>query len=240
MCVRAWSFMAGRTKSPSPPSCPVYPNGDCPLCSLLWQPGGDSRPFHLVRRPVGSVVLRHGLAVEHVFQIRTGRIKLSVADAMGSERAYTMRGAGSLLGLEALLGLPALLDGRVDVESDLAIADPAAFERWLQGAGVPALAVVKHAVAENVRLTAERLLVDGNSEARLARFLLERATNPFLSAWREVARHEAAGLLSMRPETLSRAIRMLQEHGAIGPGLEIRDFESLRRVAKEDGGESAV
>jgi CRP-like cAMP-binding protein len=181
------------------------------------------------------VVLQHGLTIAHVFQVRSGRIKLSVADAMGSERAYTMRGPGSIHGLEALLGLPALLDARVDVEGELAVAEPAAFERWLHSSGVSAVAIVKHVVAENVRLTAERLLVEGNSEARLARFLLEREIDPFLSAWRDVARHEMAGLLSMRPETLSRAIRVLQDRQAIGPGLDIRDIEELRRVAKEDG-----
>jgi hypothetical protein len=146
-----------------------------------------------------------------------------------------MRGAGSILGLEALLGMPALLNARVDIEGDLALVEPAVLERWFENAGVLAVDLVRHVVAENVRLSAERLLVDGNSEARIARFLLERQTNPFLAAWRDVARHEMAGLLSMRPETLSRAVRSLQECAAIGPGLEIRDMEKLRQLAREDG-----
>jgi len=226
--------MADRKQSTPSLACPVFPTGACPLCELLLH-AGERRPFHRVRRAAGSVVLRHGAAVEHVVYVRAGRVKLSVADASGSERAFTMRGEASLLGLEGLLGMAALLDAHADIDSDLTVVEPAAFERWLHDAGVPAVAVVKHVVAENVRLTAERLLVDGNSEARLARFLLERETNPYLSAWREVARHEVAGLLSMRPETLSRAIRGLQERGGVGPGLEIRDLEVLRHVAKEAG-----
>jgi CRP-like cAMP-binding protein len=170
-----------------------------------------------------------------VILVRSGRVKLSVADVTGSERAYAMRGSGSILGMEALLGMPALLNGRVDIEGDLALVEPAALERWLEQSGVLAVEISKHVVAENARLTAERLLVDGNSEARIARFLLERQTNPFLAAWREVARHEMAGLLSMRPETLSRAVRALQEREAIGPGLEIRDVEKLRQIAREEG-----
>lgn len=189
----------------------------------------------MAHRPAGSVVLRHGYAIEHVFLVRTGRVKLSVADVTGAERAYAMRGAGSILGLEALLGMPALLNARVDIEGDLALAEPAVLERWFEQAGVLAVDLVKHVIAENVRLSAERLLVDGNSEARIARFLLERQTNAFLAAWRDVARHEMAGLLSMRPETLSRAVRVLQECEAIGPGLEIRDLEKLRQIAREDG-----
>jgi CRP-like cAMP-binding protein len=205
------------------------------LCSRLTQAGNEGLPFHLVRRTAGSTLLRHGYRIEHVVLVRSGRVKLSVADASGSERAYAMRGAGSILGLESLLGMTALLNGRVDIEGDLGIVEPAVLERWFQTSGVPSIDLIKHVIAENVRLSAERLLVDGNSEARIARFLLERQTNPFLSAWREVARHEMAGLLSMRPETLSRAVRVLQECEAVGPGLDIRDVEKLRQIAREDG-----
>jgi CRP-like cAMP-binding protein len=190
-----------------------------------------------VRRPAGSIVLRHDYRIEHVVLVRSGRVKLSVADASGAERAYAMRGAGSILGLEALLGMPALLNARVDIEGELAIVEPTTLERWFENSGMVGVDLVKHVIAENVRLSAERLLVDGNSEARIARFLLERQTNPFLTAWRDVARHEMAGLLSMRPETLSRAVRVLQDCEAIGPGLEIRDVEKLRTIAREDGAE---
>lgn len=194
----------------------------------------------MVRRASGTIMLRHGFEIDYLFQIQSGRVKLGVADAAGSERASTMRGPGSILGLEALLGLPAQLDARVDVEGEFAMAEPASFERWLAGGKVPLIAIVKHIVAENVRLTTERLLLEGNAESRTARFLLARETNPLLSAWREVARHEVAGLLSMRPETLSRAIRLLQDRRAIGPGLELLDADELRRIAndEENGGNS--
>jgi hypothetical protein len=133
--------------------------------------------------------------------------------------------------------MPALLNARVDIEGELAIVEPTTLERWFESSGMVGVDLVKHVIAENIRLSAERLLVDGNSEARIARFLLERQTNPFLTAWRDVARHEMAGLLSMRPETLSRAVRVLQDCEAIGPGLEIRDVEKLRTIAREDGAE---
>jgi CRP-like cAMP-binding protein len=225
--------MADRKRSSSLAQCPVYGSGQCPLCELLAQPG-EGRPFYVVRRAPDTVMLRHGFNVDHIFQIQSGRVKLAVADANGSERASTMRGPGSILGLEALLGLPAMLDAHVDVEGEFAMAEPANVERWLQSGNEPVTAVVKHVIAENVRLTTERLLLEGNAEARTARFLLERETNPLLSAWKEVARHEVAGLLSMRPETLSRAIRLLQDRQVVGSGLEILDAEELRRIARED------
>jgi CRP-like cAMP-binding protein len=226
--------MAQRKRSAPDYECPVGAPGACPLCSRLTQSGDEGLPFNVVRRPAGSIVLRHDYRIEHVVLVRSGRVKLSVADVTGAERAYAMRGAGSILGLEALLGMPALLNARVDIEGELAIVEPAALERWFETSGMVGVELVKHVIAENVRLSAERLLVDGNSEARIARFLLERQTNPFLAAWRDVARHEMAGLLSMRPETLSRAVRVLQDCEAIGPGLEIRDTEKLRQIARED------
>jgi hypothetical protein len=229
--------MAPRKRSAPDYECPIGAPAPCPLCSRLTHAGSESEglPFQLVRRAAGSIVLRHGYRIEHVVLVRSGRVKLSVADVTGAERAYAMRGAGSILGLEALLGMPALLNGRVDIEGDLGIVEPAVLERWFAGTGVPAVDLVKHVVAENVRLSSERLLVDGNSEARIARFLLERQTNPFLASWRDVARHEMAGLLSMRPETLSRAVRVLQDCQVIGPGLDIRDMDKLRQIAHEDG-----
>jgi CRP/FNR family transcriptional regulator len=226
--------MVERKKSQSTFRCPIVSVGACPLCSLLAQPS-EGRLFHVVKRAPGTIMLRREATIEHVFQIQSGRVKVSVADASGTERTATMRGPGSILGLEALLGLPALLDARVEIEGEFAMAEPAAVERWLQSAGVPVSSIVKHLIAENVLLTTERLLLDGNAEARTARFLLERETNPFLVAWQEGARHEVAGLLSMRAETLSRAIRLLQDRHVIGPGLEILDVDALRRIAKEDG-----
>lgn len=228
-------IMAQRKRSAPDYECPVGAPEACPLCSRISHAVSEGHPFHIVRRAAGSVVLRHGDPVEHVILVRSGRVKLSIADATGSERAYAMRGAGSILGLEALLGMSGLLNGRVDIDGDLALVEPTALERWLGTSGPLAVDIVKHVIAENARLTAERLLVDGNSEARIARFLLERQINPYLTAWRDVARHEMAGLLSMRPETLSRAVRALQDRQAIGPGLEIRDIDKLRRIAHEDG-----
>jgi CRP-like cAMP-binding protein len=229
--------MAQRKRTAPEYECPLGAPGPCTLCSrLLGDELAEGLPLHVLRRAAGSVVLRHGEKIKQVFLVRSGRLKLSVADASGGEHAYAMRGAGSLLGLEALLGIPSLFNARVEIEGELAGIDAFALERHLEASGVLAFDIVKHVVAENVRLATERLLVDGHSEARIARFLLERQTNPFLSAWRDVARHEVAGLLSMRPETLSRAVRALQEREAIGPGLEIRDPDKLRQIARDDAG----
>jgi CRP-like cAMP-binding protein len=208
------------------------------MCALIARSIESGGPFQTSTRASGSVLSHHGSPVEYVQQVRSGRVKLCITDASGAERSYAMRGPGSFIGLEALLGLPAQLDAHADVNSELAIAKVDAFERWLEAASVPPLMLAKHLIAEQVRVTAERVLSDGSSEARAARFALERRTNPYLSAWIAAPRHEVAGLLAMRPETLSRAMRTLQDRGVLGPDFEIRDSDALRRIAKESGASS--
>lgn len=205
------------------------------MCALIARSIEHGGPFQAATRSAGSVLSQHGSAIEHVQQVRSGRVKLSVADASGAERSYAMRGPGSFIGLEGLLGLPAQLDAHADVGCELAIAKVDTFERWLEDQRVPPLMLARHLIAEQVRVTAERVLSDGSSEARAARFALERRTNPYLSAWLGAPRHEVAGLLAMRPETLSRAMRTLQDRGVLGPDFEVRDSDALRRIAKESG-----
>jgi CRP-like cAMP-binding protein len=206
------------------------------LCALIARAIEQGGPFSNVARPAGSVLLHHGSKIEQLFQVRSGRVRLSIVDASGVERSYGMRGAGSIIGLEGLLGVPAQLDAHVEYAAEIAVAKLDAFERWVDEARVPALMLSKHVLAEQVRTTAERVLGDGSSEARTARFALERRTNPYLSAWLGAPRHVVAGLLAMRPETLSRAMRTLQDDKVLGADFEVRDPDALRRIAKESGG----
>ena len=115
------------------------------------------------------------------------------------------------------------------------MAEPAAFDRWLQSSGVPVAAIVKHVIAENVRLTTERLLLDGQRRGP-HRALPARARDEPVSvglAGRRAPRSREPAFDAA--ETLSRAIRLLQDRHVIGPGLEILDVDALRRIAKEDG-----
>jgi CRP-like cAMP-binding protein len=229
------ALMASRSRPPPNAPCPVFAPSACPLCALIARSIEQGGPFSNVSRPAGSVLLHHGGKIEQLFQVRSGRVRLSIIDASGVERAYAMRGAGSMIGLEGLLGIPAQLDAHVDYAAELAVTKLDAFERWIDEARVPALMLTKHVLAEQVRITAERVLGDGSSEARAARFAIERRTNPYLSAWLGAPRHVVAGLLAMRPETLSRAMRTLQDQKVLGQDFEVRDQDAIRRIAKESG-----
>lgn len=216
------------TSQSSLPGCP----GDtfeCAFCGIV--PTGA--PLRSANREGGSVLLRQGAPVDELWCVCSGRVKLSVIDADGAERAYGMRGAGSVLGLEALLGLPALFDAHVEVDAELRTVSPAQFEGWI--ATDPALTehAMKHILAEVVQLGAERKLLDGTAESRLARFLLARDENRFLSAWAGARRHDVAGLLGMRPETLSRAIRGFERQGVVDHEMRVSDAAALRRLARE-------
>jgi CRP/FNR family transcriptional regulator len=200
-----------------------------PFCA-----GTDGPPFRFAQQDVGSVLLRHGAPVRAICCVRSGRVKLSVADASGTERAYAMRGPGSLLGLEALLGLPSLFDARVDVAGEVGFVAPAQLERWIESNPDHAPSVVKRVLAEEVKLASERQLIDGTAEARLARFLLDRENNRFLSAWNHTLRRDVAVLLGMRPETLSRTIRTFRRRGVVDAELKVVDVRALRRLAGEN------
>lgn len=199
-----------------------------PFCS-----GTEGPPFRVVRHDAGSVLLRHGTPVRTVICVQSGRVKLSVTDASGAERAIGMRGPGSLVGLEALLGLPALFDAQVDIAGEIGIVTPAQFERWIGSNPGQAANVVRRVLAEEVKLASERQLIDGTAESRVARFLLDRETNRFLSAWSDVRRQQVAGLLGMRPETFSRTIRAFQRQGVVDRQLRVVDARALRRLARE-------
>lgn len=195
--------------------------------------GTEGPPFRVERREAGTVLLRCGSPVRGVCCVQSGRVRLSVADASGAERAHGMRGPGSLLGLEALLGLTSLFDAQVDVAGDIGVIAPVQFERWMANNPAHWPALVRRVLAEEVKLAAERQLIDGTAESRLARFLLDRETNRFLSAWSGARRQEVAGLLGMRPETLSRTIRTFQRQGVVDAELRVLDSRALRRLAGE-------
>lgn len=199
-----------------------------PFCA-----GTDGPPFRVERCEAGTALSRHGTAVRAIYCVNSGRVRLSVTDARGAERAHGMRGPGSLLGLEALLGLTSLFDARVDITGDIGVIAPAQFERWMANNPAHGPALVKRVLAEEVKLAAERQLIDGTAESRLARFLLDRESNRFLSAWSGVRRQEVAGLLGMRPETLSRTIRTFQRKGVVDTELRVVDSRALRRLAGE-------
>lgn len=173
--------------------------------------------------------------LSRVFVVESGLVMLSFATAHGDEQPCGVRAEGSFIGHEAILGQPARFDARLLVPSVLRVADVDAFGRWLAEAPEAQAATLRAVCVESSKLALERTFICGSTIQRLGRFLVGRETNPLLSSWQRAPRRVLAGLLSMRPETLSRALRTLHDEGLIedGPEIEVRDLDGLAQKVGE-------
>lgn len=193
----------------------------------------DRVPFRRTTAPVGRprALDREG---EPIVVIGRGRVLATVLDASGDELLCTLRTSGMLLGLETLAGLGVSYLLWPLVETEVWTASQDAFEAYLQTAGSPALVTRLAAQSVGVCLR-ERLMLARPTTVRLAQFLLE-VTEAEDDGTAGVAfpRHVIARLLSMRPETLSRTLRRLEEEGALAVdarSLRVLNHGALARVA---------
>src|SRR5687767_12915274 len=154
-----------------------------------------------------------------VIQIRSGRVLATTVDQAGHETLCVLRGAGAVLGLEALDGLvlPYFLWTLSDVELGIAAAGPA--RSWLAAGDHPSQGLLRRSLRELRVCLSERMALHGSATARLARLLLDAAGESDAKAPAHVVlglpKNVLARMLQMRPETLSRVLRKLEEAGAI-------------------------
>jgi CRP/FNR family transcriptional regulator len=167
--------------------------------------------------------------------IESGRVKVFKTTTEGREHILHLLGPG-----DTFNDIPAL-DGRPNAASAMTISDAAI---WV----VPS-AAIRHALESNHELalavidaltTRVRHLVVQIEDlalrsitARLARFLLEQAETPALRH-PAVTRALIATYLATTPETVSRALRTLEETGAIAfdrHRIVISRPELLREIA---------
>ena len=102
---------------------------------------------------------------------------------------------------------------------------------WLDARRTAARIVLDSVLRSGTRERPLRGNADGTAPRRAASWLLENADRRLPGA---MPRRVMAGLLGMRPETLSRALRTLAERGAIRHGratIEILDRPRLRSIA---------
>jgi CRP/FNR family transcriptional regulator len=183
----------------------------------------------------GETLYLEGEPSAGLWLIEVGHVKVYKLTPDGNELILHLLGPG-----DSFNDIPAL-DGRPNPASAAAISDlsawviPAsAIDRALQDDHELALAVIQ-------RLTQQiRHLVDRQEDlalrsvtGRLARFLLEQVNDPKLAA-PAITRALVAGHLATSPETISRALRTLEEVGAIHfdrHRIIIRRPDLLREIA---------
>jgi CRP/FNR family transcriptional regulator len=190
-----------------------------------------------VRRPfaAGELLFLAGEPSAGLWLLERGRVKAYKTTAGGREHVLHLLGPG-----DTFNDTPAL-DGGPNAASAAAITPGVA---WVLGAETLALALAEnHALALGVirglnqRIRQLVLQIEDlalrSVTARLARFLLEQKENPSL-AGPAVTRVLIATHLGTTPETVSRALRTLEESGAIAfdrHRILIREPALLREIA---------
>lgn len=183
----------------------------------------------------GEVLFLAGEPSAGLWIIEAGRIKVFKLTSEGQEHVLHLLGPG-----DSFNDIPAL-DGGPNAASAMAITDGHA---WVLTAAVlqttleenhPFALGVVAGLTQRIRQLAGQIedLALRSVTARLARFLLEQKRNPSL-AGPAVTRVLIATHLGTTPETVSRALRTLEETGAIEfdrHRIIIRNATLLREVA---------
>jgi len=190
-------------------------------------------PFVPRRRGAGAVLHVAGDPVDRVWFIKSGEVL--VTRSTDEERVegtpWAIRRPGSFLGLEGLVRSDHLDSARALGEVTLCGASLDEVRAWLDARRTAAQVLLDAVLHSSVRERPFRGNVDGSAVRRLAAWLVERGSRDSGQPSRKVL----AGLLGMRPETLSRALHALAADGVIAPGrrsIEIRDPSRLRSIAR--------
>jgi CRP-like cAMP-binding protein len=209
---------------------------ECRRCPVGIASGIAERgrcPFVPRKRAAGAVLHVAGEAVERVSFVKRGAVLItrSVDEERVEGTPWAIRRVASFLGLEGLVGAHHLDSARAMTDVTLCSATLHAVEAWIESRRTAARILLDSALRSGTRERPLRGNADGTAPRRAASWLLENADRRLPGA---VSRQVMAGLLGMRPETLSRALRTLAERGVIRHGratIEILDRARLRSIA---------
>ncbi len=205
----------------------------CQTCKLGAASIPEECPFHETRRPPGTVLLAEGEKPDVVWYLRRGRVALGSVTESGADSSCAVRGPETLLGLEVLLGDPVPYQVWTLTDVVLCAIDAGQFRSWTGSLQTPMGAVLDLTLREAARRIADRQALEGTAVQRIARFLVASYDAGTPDEPLDLQQRVIARVLSMRPETLSRAMAKLREENALGPGrnVSIADIDALRRIA---------
>jgi CRP-like cAMP-binding protein len=207
---------------------PIDSCGTCPVGRASDVTAGRRCPLIPRQRADGEVLHHEDMPADRISLIKRGLVVLTRRDANEKPTPCGLRAPRSLLGLEGLLGQPYQHTARVaGGPAVVCSAQRAVFERWLGGEGGPLRTVLELSLGDQAPERSTRM----TAVARVARWLLEQAIDGVPPA---VPRRALAGLLGMRPETMSRALATLARADAIlltRRCLAIKDPAALERLA---------
>ena len=204
----------------------------CPFEDWAQDEPCECRAFDYRR---GDTLTEQGSKPGAVWYLRSGSVVLSHVDASGKETFRSVRHAPGLVGLGALVGEIARSEIRALGPVLACRVSRAVLVRRVAEAAPPLASLVDGLLQELDRRTDEDRMRRGRAATRLARYLLQDARDVTVSEQLALPRGLLAGLLDMRPETLSRAIATLCRSGLIEVGrhsrLVVLDEAGLQSVA---------
>lgn len=195
----------------------------------------DRRPEWLRQLPNTPHELPSGTSRElgddrELVYIVDGRVLVSAVDDQGDEIVSYLRGAGSIVGLERLLDVvvPYQLWALTDAHIETIPLDRA--KEWMnESVTEPAKSLVRSALEVTGASVRERTTLHGRVITRVSKLLADATAG---DGTLRLPRFVMARILSMRPETLSRALKELEVRGAVTlkPRLKIVNPDALRQA----------
>lgn len=191
---------------------------ECLGCRLV-APQAEPCPFRRARYPEGYLFFRQGDRPTTGHYLRGGLVLLTEGDADGCLTWQGLRGPGGFLDLPALRSKPHRTTARALGAAEVCSIPLDRLQYWLGPEPSPARALLDLALDEATILARDRTLREATAVRRVATFLLEH-TEPGGSLG--LQKQTLAGLLSMRPETISRVLTRLRRAKVISHGRRIR------------------
>lgn len=226
--------ISASTPSPHGELLPGGRGANCPICPLggvNWPNGCPSQERRFI---AGDTLIEQGHSPRAVMLLKEGLVGLCTVSDTGAELGCTVRGPRTLLGLESVYATKSTY--RVWALTNLTVCE-APIERlgpWIGSLDTPVGALLRLVIEEANRRVTERLDLGGSSVARIARLLLRKCVDLQRNRL-ELSQRLVARVLSMTPETVSRALGKLHSAGAVSSTrpVVIGDVQQLRRLAED-------
>jgi CRP-like cAMP-binding protein len=171
-------------------------------------PPFDSRRTH----PQGTILEVDGDGDE-ILYVASGDVLTTAFDDMGNVISSCLHSEGDFIGLERLVGVAPPYEVLALVEIEVARTTAPKLRNWHEGDPKNQTAILHQALRGMARSIDQQVMLRGTAVERTARFL--DRIHESEAAHLTLPRRVIARLLHVRPETLSRALRQLQDAGAI-------------------------
>jgi CRP/FNR family cyclic AMP-dependent transcriptional regulator len=206
-------------------------------CAECGMTRAGTCPFHETRLAAGSVLVAQGEKPERVWLIRRGTVIVTSVSGTGEETQCSLRGPGSVIGLEAVRDEASSYQAWTLSDATLCGLAAERFRSWTGPRNNPIGVVLDYALDELAERGEERIALAGRTIERVARFLVARRRMEKRDRPLRVQHQLLARMLGMRAETLSRCLRQLVDAGVIESGrhVAVKDPDRLGQVAR--GGE---